>query len=384
MKLLFVLGSFYPAQVGGPCNSVYWAARELARSGRDVSVVSLSDGLSSSDIEKHNLSIGCENCLDGIRAWYFSYKVSRYFSLGMFRWLFRNIRRFDLVNLNSVFFPWSWFAAVLCIVYGVPFSLAPRGELEPGAYSFSKRRKNFAYFFFLRRLMTHACFVLVTSEQEKDFSKHYFPRDMVFKSLPNFIDLSGVPSTTLTACEKKDIVYLGRLHPKKGIGNLIEAFGLLDVGVVGDHRLLIVGSGDSKFVNRLKEQADATEKSGSIHFLGHQVGEDKARIYRAAKVMVLPSYSENFGNVVVEALAESTPVIASKHTPWSGLEKEGCGRWIENDPVSLALALESILTLNQKDYTAMSEAARRFVTEAYDIRQKSEELKNLYMTTCDE
>ena len=96
--------------------------------------------------------------------------------------------------------------------------------------------------------------------------------------------------------------------------------------------------------------------------------------------MVLPSYSENFGNVVVEALANFTPVIASRFTPWSDLEKEGCGRWVENDPESLALALKSILTLNQEDYAAMSEAARRFVTEAYDIRQKGGELENLYMS----
>ena len=94
--------------------------------------------------------------------------------------------------------------------------------------------------------------------------------------------------------------------------------------------------------------------------------------------MVLPSYSENFGNVVVEALANSTPVIASRFTPWSHLEKEGCGRWVENDPKSLVRALESILTLSQEDYICMSEAARRFVTEFYDIRQRGGELENLY------
>jgi glycosyltransferase involved in cell wall biosynthesis len=378
LKILFVLGSFYPAQVGGPNNSVYWAARELSRRGGDVSVVSLHDGLTPSHMEKHKLSLGRENVLDGIRAWYFSYVGSRYFSLGMFHWLFNNIKHFDLVNLNSVFFPWTWFAALLCIIYRVPFSLSPRGELEPGAYSFSKKRKDFVLFFFLRRLIAHACFVLVTSEQEKDYSKHYFPRDMVFKSLPNYIDVAAVVSTIVNIDEKRDILYLGRLHPKKGIENLISAFSLIDSKILDRHRLLIVGNGDIRYLNRLKEQAATSKNVGAIYFLGHKDGEEKARIYREAKVMVLPSYSENFGNVVVEALANSTPVIASRFTPWSHLEKEGCGRWVENDPKSLVRALESILTLSQEDYICMSEAARRFVTKFYDIRERGGELENLY------
>jgi glycosyltransferase involved in cell wall biosynthesis len=384
MKILYVLGSFYPAQNGGPNNSIYWAASELVRRDVDVTVVSLRDGLTPNHLSDFNLFIGRECIINGIRAWYFGYYPNRYFSFGMFRWLIANIKNYDIVNLSSVFFPWTWFAALLCTINRVPFSLAPRGELEPGAYFFSKKRKDFVSFLFLRRLMARSSFVLVTSEQEKELSKFFFPRDMVFKILPNFVDLSSFGATTFNVREKKDILYLGRLHPKKGIENLIDAFDRLDSSVLDDNRLLVVGSGDIGYVNKLKARAGATGNSGAIHFLGHKVGEEKARIFRKAKVMVLPSYSENFGNVVVEALAESTPVIASRFTPWSCLEEEGCGRWVGNDPESLALALKSILVLNQQDYTAMSESARRLVTEVYDIREKGEELKSLYASAYDE
>ena len=378
MNILYILGSFFPAQNGGPNNTVYWTARELVNRGVDVSVVSLKDGLLPEHLQGFNLTLGREKILDGIRTWYFDYSISRYLSLAMFRWLIVNLKQYDMVCLTSFFFPWSWFAALLCIIYSIPFSIAPRGELEPGAYRFNNKFKSLVHFLFLKRLMSKARFVLVTSEQEEIYSRSYFTQEMAFEIVPNYMDI-GEEALQLEAIrEKRDILYLGRIHPKKGIENLIEAFSLLDSKIIGDHRLLIVGSGDIKYLNRLNEQANASKNVGAIHFLGHQAGKEKTRIYREAKVMVLPSYSENFGNVVVEALANSTPVIASRFTPWSHLEKEGCGRWVENDPKSLVRALESILTLSQEDYICMSEAARRFVIEFYDIRQRGGELENLY------
>lgn len=378
MKLLFVLGSFYPAQSGGPNNSVYWMSKELVRRGINVSVVALKDGLNMEQLERHSLALGQENSVAGIRAWYFDYFFSRYLSFGMFRWLLTNIKRYDMVNLTSFFFPWTWFAALLCIFYRIPFSVAPRGELEPGAYRFGRARKDLANGFFLKRLMARARFVLVTSEQEECFSRPYFPQEMAFETMPNYIEIEGEALQPEAILEKRDILYLGRVHPKKGIENMIDAFNLLDSATLGSHRLLIVGTGDKNYLKALKKKVAASERSSAIHFLGHRTGQEKRRIYASSKVMVLPSYSENFGNVVVEALVHSTPVIASRFTPWSGLEKAGCGRWVDNAPVSLAWALELVLSLNSSSYEAMAKAARQFAEENYDIKTNSASLESLY------
>ena len=296
----------------------------------------------------------------------------------MFRWLILNIKQYDMVNLTSIFFAWTWFAALLCIIYRVPFSIAPRGELEPGAYCFSKKRKDFISYLFLKRLLARARFVLVTSTQEKNYSRNYFPKKMIFENVPNYIDIEVKSFRPKSIYNKRNILYLGRIHPKKGIENLINAFNLLDYKILDDHRLLIVGTGDKRYMDSLKKQAANSERAGAINFLGHRAGNEKKLIYSEAKVMVLPSYSENFGNVVVEALAHATPVIASKYTPWSDLKKVGCGNWVENDPESISQALELILSLSQEDYNSMAEAARRFVIETYDIRQNGGKLEKLY------
>jgi len=378
MKLLYFLGSFYPAQTGGPSNTTYWAAKELVRRGGDVTVVSLKDGLTSEHYKHYGISLNIENDVDGVKAWYFDYVLSRYFSGAMFFWLLRNLKQYDMVNLTSIFFPWTWVASVLCVIYGVPFTIAPRGELEPGAYKYGRFRKNLIFFVFIKRIMSRARFVLVTSEQEEKYSRPYFPDAIPFETLPNYMDVDYgfVPDEVVV--KKKDILYLGRIHPKKGVENLISAFNLVNIRDLGEHRLLIVGDGDVDYLRDLRSLAKSTDRGAEIYFLGHMEGLEKQCIYQNAKVMVLPSYSENFGNVVVESLSYATPVIASSLTPWAELEKAGCGRWVENDPNSLANAIESILSLNQDEYISMSIAAHNFARDSYDISKNGEKLERLF------
>jgi len=378
VKILFILGSFFPAQSGGPNNTTYWAVKELAQRGVEVTVASLKDGLTPKNLDSYGIALNRENRLDGIKSWYFDYGASRYLSLAMSRWLLTNIKQYDMVNLTSVFFPWTWIAALLCILFRIPFSIAPRGELEPGAYRYGKGRKQLFSRLFIKRLMAKARFVLVTSEQEEHYSRSYFPEGMPFEIVPNYMELERVTPAPEAIRQKRDILYIGRIHPKKGIENLIRAFELVNGKLLGGHQLLIAGSGENAYMESLVKLAEQSKRSDAIHFLGHKIEKEKEDVYKKAKVMVLPSYSENFGNVVVEALAHATPVIASRFTPWFGLEKKKCGLWVDNDPHSLVQAIESILLLDETAYIAMAEAARCFVEETYDVRKNGGRLEALY------
>jgi glycosyltransferase involved in cell wall biosynthesis len=375
VKILYVLGSFYPAQSGGPNNTTYWAAKELARRGADVTVASLKDGLTPEHLEGHALDLDRENRFEGICAWYFDYKKNRYHSFSMFRWLLANAKRYDMVNLTSIFFPWSWLTAFLCILYRVPFSIAPRGELEPNAFRYSKGKKELMSMIFLKRLMARARFVMVTSQQEERYSRSFFPRSMAFETVPNYMKLETKAPSLEVIRKKRNILYLGRIHPKKGIENLIKAFGLLEPR---EHQLLIAGSGEASYVKMLETLAGKNRWAKAIHFLGHLDGEVKSKTYREAKIMVLPSYSENFGNVVLEALAHATPVVASRFTPWSGLENARCGKWVDNDPAALAHGMEALLSLDNAGYVTIANAAYRFVIENYDIQKNGDKLEKLY------
>src|SRR5262249_19712285 len=129
------------------------------------------------------------------------------------------------------------------------------------------------------------------------------------------------------------IAFLGRLHPKKGIERLLEAMARLS-GAGREVQLLIAGTGDAEYQRDLEEMARGL--AGRVHFLGHIVGAAKTRFLRAADMLVLPSYQENFGLVLVEALACGTPVITTKAVDiWPELEASGSAILMDNPDAAI-------------------------------------------------
>lgn len=381
MKLLYILGSYFPAQSGGPNNTIHWQAKYLSKSGEDVTVASLKSGLQQNNINEHNINLNVENNIEGVKAFYFDFFKNRYLSFKFYFWMIKNIKKFDFVQLTSYFFPISWFAALLCNIYGIPFSLAPRGELEDNAMKYSSKIKKILHKTLLTFLYKKAKFILVTSPQELEFTKKFFHNKMKFELIPNYIDLKN----TKPLCEeeifnKKDILYLGRIHPKKGIENLIKAYHELSRNIINKHSLLIVGSGDVEYEKKLKDLAYSKDDifKTKIIFLGHKQGKEKEELYKKSKVFVLPSYSENFGNVVLESLSFSTPVISSIFTPWKELENENCGYCINNHPSEIKNKIEYLLMLDEKEYLFYANNSYDFVNKKYDISRNINHLINIY------
>jgi glycosyltransferase involved in cell wall biosynthesis len=173
---------------------------------------------------------------------------------------------------------------------------------------------------------------------------------------------------------RKGCLYLGRLHAKKGIENLIEA-----IDITNDYSitLTIAGSGEKKYIEKLQSIIRLKNLGDRITFIGHVEGDRKATLYKTHKMLILPSFSENFGNVVVEALSFATPVISSQHTPWQEIECEKCGFWIDNSPSSLADAIIKINNMSDFDYQQMSINAYHFSRDRYDIKTKGPALKQI-------
>ena len=138
------------------------------------------------------------------------------------------------------------------------------------------------------------------------------------------------------------LLYLGRLHPIKGIENLLNACRILNEKYERAWSLTIAGSGDPDYVKSLSERIAQLSLGGQVTLVGGVAGEAKEELFRRADVLILPSFSENFGLVVAEALAHAVPVIASTGTPWAELEKRGCGLWVDNSPEGLAEAISRI------------------------------------------
>ncbi len=168
------------------------------------------------------------------------------------------------------------------------------------------------------------------------------------------------------------LLYIGRIHPIKGIENLIRALTLIKAGTV---RLTICGTGDAQYVESLKGLGRKLHLDSAIGFSGHVDADEKVEAFRNADILVLPSVSESFGTVVVEALAYGVPVVASTGTPWAKVEQIGCGRWIENSPSGIAQAIE---TIRAADLRAMGDRGRSWVSKNYDWRNSAREMVHLY------
>jgi glycosyltransferase involved in cell wall biosynthesis len=138
------------------------------------------------------------------------------------------------------------------------------------------------------------------------------------------------------------ILYLGRLHPIKGIENLIGACEILALSDALAWSLTLAGSGKQEYVRTLQARLEKGPLIGRVHFVGQADPDAKRQLFAHSDLLVLPSHTENFGIVAAEALAHAVPVIASKGSPWQSLESVGCGLWVDNDPESLAEAIRRI------------------------------------------
>ncbi len=173
------------------------------------------------------------------------------------------------------------------------------------------------------------------------------------------------------------LLYLARLHHKKGIELLLKVW-------VGEskrfpkHRLLIAGSGTPEYVERCQSLARELGVQDRCEWLGQVSEAEKSWLYQHADAYVLPTYSENFGNSVAEALAHGTPVVTTTQTPWLHLPEEGCGWIAEPTVASLRTAVCSALETSSQERQAIGIKGRQLVEQRYSLASVIEQMDRMY------
>lgn len=194
--------------------------------------------------------------------------------------------------------------------------------------------------------------------------------------IPNGIDLSQIELKD-TWKKTKTLLFLSRIHVKKGIELLVNAVGELKDGMQ-DYQVLIVGEGDECYIDELKNLVKVKQIDNIVKFLGGVYGDEKWKLYRQADVFILPTYSENFGIVVAEALACGTPVITTKRTPWEDLNGRNCGWWVDSKQKDITNAMCQALCTNEETMEEMGRNGRRLIEERYSIESIALQMKKLY------
>jgi glycosyltransferase involved in cell wall biosynthesis len=325
VRLLHVVPTYLPAtRYGGPIYAVHGLCRALARRGHEVHVFTTNvDGGGVSDVP-----LDCPVEMDGVRVHYFASQFRRlYYSSAMRRQLRTFVPLCDFVHVHSVFLWPTSAAARVAARAGVPYAVSPRGMLVP---ELIRRKSRVAKSLWLRAVerqtLRDAAFVHVTSQRELDDLRQLALPLPTPAIVPNGIDLPPL------ADEPRDdrlLLFLGRINWKKGLDRLIEAMRGVDA------RLVIAGNDEENYAATLPRAAN-------VELVGPVSGEAKESLLRRAAALVLPSLSENFGNVVLEAMAQATPVVV---TPEVGLaaDVEAAGAGVVTAPETLAATLNALL-----------------------------------------
>lgn len=345
MRVLHVVGGFYPAtRFGGPSESVLRLNQGLMAAGHEVEVVTTdADGPTNMDIPLNRIVP-----YEGVPVRYFGRfpRIGYMFSLGLTRYVTRVVRDYDLVHVTSLFSYPSTAAAIIAHRQGVPYVMSPRGMCMPWELSYNAWKKQPYWHAIDKPVLRRAGAVHATADLERDHIKELVPSARVIV-VPNAIELPD-PAPRVPV-EAGRIVFLGRLAPKKGFDVLIPAMRML-AKQRPDAELVIAGPDDMGEWARTEALIAQQQPRPRVRYVGAVHGDEKTQLLASAQVMVLSSHSENFGVVVLEALACGTPVVVSKNCPWRAVEEEGAGFWVDNTPAEVAGALAKVLAGDPGSY----------------------------------
>ena len=267
----------------------------------------------------------------------------------------------DITHLHGIWQYSSWAVLRWARRTGRPYLISPRGMLEPWALKRSSlRKKAIGRLFQTDCLRRASCFHATSSEEAN--SVRSAGGHAPIAVLPNGVHLPPELPPPRPTERRRRALFLSRIHPKKGLLDLVRAWAQVRPE---NWELLVVGPDEGGHLREVKEAARNCRLDGTIQFPGEVWGEAKTKLFASADLFVLPSYSENFGLVVAEALASAVPAITTRATPWRELETSRCGWWIDVGPEPLAAALKEAVALAPDNLRAMGRRGRKLVEANY-------------------
>jgi glycosyltransferase involved in cell wall biosynthesis len=295
------------------------------------------------------------------------------------RKLFFNLVRehgVELIHSHGIWSPTNHWACYVGRKVGMPTIIQPHGMLEPWALDQKKIKKKMALSIYQKSDLLNANIFVATSELEYE-SMRDFGLTQPIAIIPNGIKILNFsnPVKILKASQKKSVLFLSRIHPKKGLDNLLKAWSELDVD---GWNLIIAGSGDDNYLSELFCLCKKLKIESTVRFVGNLVGHEKDNAFKSARLFVLPSYSENFGIAVLEALSFGVPVITTKATPWQDLDKNGCGWSIDIGVPPLKCALQEGMILDESLRGIMGAKCVDYAKK-FDLEVIGQEMRNVYM-----
>lgn len=377
LRVLHVIPSVSLSQ-GGPSFAI--RSMEAALSRRGVHVTTLTtddDGSGRRSNAPPDLREGAHRVMFPKRTEFYK------FAPGMIPWLWRNVSSFDVVHIHAMFSFSSAAASWIARARRVPYVIRPLGTLT--AYGLGRRRpllKRIALKLVDGPALRHAAAVQFTSESERTEAA------AVRVAMRSAVISLGVPrpanprprlvrDTFPELGDAPFVLYLSRLDPKKNLETLLRAFAtLLESGCKA--RLLVAGAGAPAYEAALKDLARSLSLHEAVVWAGAIAGELKQSALHEAAVFALPSFSENFGIAVAEALGAGAPCVVSHGVAVSReVVAHGAGLAVAPEPAPVAAALRQLLG-DDRLRAEMSRNALQLAESEYSLETMGSRLIELY------
>lgn len=372
MDIIHTTSALTP-EFGGPVRTVPALCHKLAAKGNNVSIVYLEF-----DETRDTVKLPFHPNLEYI-------PVPVKFSIGMRPILIPTYRSvlLDLItgnedliiHDNGIWLPYSGLLFDIAQRTEAKILTSTRGMLEPWALEYGRIRKNIAWNLYQKKRLMKNDLLHATSWEEKQNLRNLgFTQPIAV--IPNgteIPDLNEIPRSSGSG--KKKVLFLSRIHPKKGLINLVQAIDLIKPE---NWEVLIAGYDEGGHQEVVREAVNQAGLNDYFKFLGPIDDQEKWQLYRSVDLFILPSYSENFGMVIAEALAAEIPVITTKGTPWRDLFDYNCGWWVEPSVPELVKSLREAFSLDGAELKKMGINGRKLVERNYSWSSIAEKMGEVY------
>lgn len=349
-------------KTGGPSRSVPLLAKGLSEVGVDVTLLTHPS-------DEMNLHI-----LEGSSV-HVSFLPMHYKRSELEEFIVEN--NFDILQGESMWIPLSHSIIRIARRHSIPYLMVPRGSLEPWSLRQKWFKKKIAWWLYQYKDIRHASCILATAPMEAEHLRLLGFRNPI-AVLPNGIDVSEYPCRTITAYPpNKQVLFLSRIHPKKGIELLLEAWETLHDDC-RNWKLVIAGNGEAAYIEQLKRKISDIGLNDSVTIIPPIFGESKCALYAQSSLFILPTYSENFGMVVAEAMSCGVPVITTRNAPWKVLEETKSGWWVDMNIQEIVASLKEAMSLPDDILFTMGQTGSKIVNERFEYRNIAKKTALLY------
>lgn len=382
MKILLNIASLEKSN-GGTTFFVSDLSEALAKLGQDVSLISMSEenlnqkkDLYLPSEDKVNLTIIKKN--------------KNLFDKFFFNKLYLERISNHLEEVSLVHITGLWTLSVnktikLAKKKNLPIIISPQGMLEPWALKHHFWKKKIAWHLYQNKHLKLAKVLHATAYQEAENFRNMGLKQPI-AIIPNCINFqklrkinknfnSNIKIKNDTNENKRYILFLSRIHPKKGLEQLIEAWDKIKPK---EWKVLIAGPDENSHRSYLEKIIKKKNLTNQFKFIGEVNGEEKNNLYKLANLFILPTFSENFGIVIAEALSFGIPVITTKATPWKIIEDLNCGWWIDTGSEPLEKTLREALIFSPKTLKEMGQKGKIYAENSFDSIIVAKQMLEVY------